>query len=474
MKEGEGLGLRYIWGPTLLMLLGPAIALVVLTVNRYLDRPTFMVRHDKFLEKRNFPSVIVCPEVNFVEQKMDNFLARLNYPPGTNATIIKKILPQLSAFYSLDMLYELPDLIRVEHVLDYNGISVETAGRLLTATCEETLIKPLHRLEYDALGMRECRWNRRIVNCSELFQMEFTGDGFCCVFNGRSLRRSANEQTGYLMVYREMESHGLNIKKSSPRRTWYTKLFGYTSGLMLALNQSQILTSVDLSYKWVALETGNHFVDITMNGTAVSPGSEHWIAYYTTGYQIALGAKTLHPSLRRCNMASEKLKYFPQYSQKYCTLEKEIANTLDKCKCVRNNHPRPPGTSRCRAAMLRCATQAMISYDSLSTDCPMTCDTKKATMKSSRFDLDETVRTVEPFYQGLNFKTVTVVRVFIQSRKRPTVERWTFYDYIDLFSQLGGMFSVFFGCSVLTLLALLQIVWRALYRRCLKFWRTTE
>ncbi|KAH9645432.1 hypothetical protein HF086_014524, partial [Spodoptera exigua] len=326
---------RYIWGPTLLMLLGPAIALVVLTVNRYLDRPTFMVRHDKFLEKRNFPSVIVCPEVNFVEQKMDNFLARLNYPPGTNATIIKKILPQLSAFYSLDMLYELPDLIRVEHVLDYNGISVETAGR-------------------------------------------------------------------------EMESHGLNIKKSSPRRTWYTKLFGYTSGLMLALNQSQILTSVDLSYKWVT----------------VSPGSEHWIAYYTTGYQIALGAKTLHPSLRRCNMASEKLKYFPQYSQKYCTLEKEIANTLDKCKCVRNNHPRPPGTSRCRAAMLRCATQAMISYDSLSTDCPMTCDTKKATMKSSRFDLDETVRTVEPFYQGLNFKTVTVVRVFIQSRKRPTVERW--------------------------------------------------
>ncbi|KAF9406695.1 hypothetical protein HW555_013019 [Spodoptera exigua] len=420
---------RYIWGPTLLILLGPAIALVVLTVNRYLDRPTFMVRHDKFLEKRNFPSVIVCPEVNFVEQKMDNFLARLNYPPGTNATIIKKILPQLSAFYSLDMLYELPDLIRVEHVLDYNGISVETAGR--------------------------CRWNRRIVNCSELFQMEFTGDGFCC-------------------VYREMESHGLNIKKSSPRRTWYTKLFGYTSGLMLALNQSQILTSVDLSYKWVALETGNHFVDITMNGTAVSPGSEHWIAYYTTGYQIALGAKTLHPSLRRCNMASEKLKYFPQYSQKYCTLEKEIANTLDKCKCVRNNHPRPPGTSRCRAAMLRCATQAMISYDSLSTDCPMTCDTKKATMKSSRFDLDETVRTVEPFYQGLNFKTVTVVRVFIQSRKRPTVERWTFYDYIDLFSQLGGMFSVFFGCSVLTLLALLQIVWRALYRRCLKFWSTTE
>ncbi|CAH1634976.1 unnamed protein product [Spodoptera littoralis] len=364
---------RYIWAPTLLILLGPAIALVVLTVNRYLDRPTFMVRHDKFLEKRDFPSVVVCPEVNFVEQKMDNFLAKLNYPPGINATIARRILPQLSAFYSLDVLYQLSDLMRVEHLLDYNGITVETAGRLLTATCEETLIK--------------CRWNRRLVNCSDLFEMEFTGDGFCCVFNGRSLRR-------------EMENHGLNIKQTLSRRKWYTKLFGYTSGLMLAINQSQTLTSVDLSYKWVALQTGNHFVDTTMNGTAVSPGSEHWIAYYTTGYQIALGAKTLHPSLRKCNMASEKLKYFPKYSQKYCTLEKEIANTLDKCNCVRSNHPKPPGTMRCRAAMLRCATQAMVAFDALSTDCPMTCDTKKATMKASRFVLDETVSTVEPFYSA--------------------------------------------------------------------------
>ncbi|XP_022829249.1 sodium channel protein Nach-like [Spodoptera litura] len=378
---------------------------------------------------------------------MDNFLAKLNYPPGINATIARRILPQLSAFYSLDMLYKLSDLMRVEHLLDYNSITVETAGRLLTATCEETLIK--------------CRWNRRLVNCSDLFEMEFTGDGFCCVFNGRSLRR-------------EMENHELNIKQTLSRKKWYTKLFGYTSGLMLAINQSQTLTSVDLSYKWVALQTGNYFVDVTMNGTAVSPGSEHWIAYYTTGYQIALGAKTLHPSLRKCNMASEKLKYFPKYSQKYCTLEKEIANTLDKCKCVRSNHPKPPGAMRCRAAMLRCATQAMVAFDALSTDCPMTCDTKKPTMKASRFVLDETVSTVEPFYQGLNFKKVTVVRVFIQSRKRPTVERWTYYDYIDLFSQLGGMFSVFFGCSVLTLLALLQIIWRALYRRCLQFWSSTK
>lgn len=45
--------------------------------------------------------------------------------------------------------------------------------------------------------------------------------------------------------------------------------------------------------------------------------------------------------------------------RKYCTLEKEIADTLAKCKCVRSTHPKPPGAVRCRAAMLLCATQAM-------------------------------------------------------------------------------------------------------------------
>uniref|UniRef100_A0A2A4JYE8 Uncharacterized protein n=1 Tax=Heliothis virescens TaxID=7102 RepID=A0A2A4JYE8_HELVI len=388
-----------------------------------------MVQHEQVFMERPFPSVTLCPEVKFVEEKIDAFLDEIQYPPNMNASSTRDIINQLAAFYSLDVVYDLGDLLRLEELLEYNGLNVETAAERLTATCEETLIK--------------CRWENALLNCSDIFQMELTGDGFCCIFNGRSLRR-------------EMEDRS-KIKHTD--RHWYTSEFGFDSGLTIAVNQSQKLSSVDLSYKWIALQTSQHFVDTTMNGTALNPGAEQWISYSSTGFQIAMGAKALSPSLRRCNMSTNVLRYFPHYSKNYCLLEKEIASTLNKCGCVRTSHPRPPGASRCRAPMLLCATQAMISYITID-ECPLTCDVEVITVAASSFTLDPTIRTVEPFYDGLNFKKVTVVRVFIQERKRKTKIRWSYFGFFDLFSQLGGMFSICFGCSVLTLLELLQIGWR--------------
>ncbi|XP_063892796.1 sodium channel protein Nach [Helicoverpa armigera] len=397
-----------------------------------------MVQHEQVFMKRHFPAVTLCPEVRFVDEKIDAFLDEIKYPPNMNSTSTREIINQLAAFYSLDVVYNLGDLLRLEELLEYNDLDVETAAERLTATCEETLIK--------------CRFGNVLLNCSDIFQMELTGDGFCCIFNGRSLRR-------------EMEE-GVKIKRTPQH--WYTREFGYTSGLTIAVNQSQKPTSIDLTYKWIALQTSQHFVDTTMNGTALNPGAEQWISYSSIGFQIAMGAKTLSPSLRKCNMSTNVLRYFPHYSKNYCLQEKEMANTLNKCGCVRTPHPRPPGTTRCRAPMLLCATQAMISYDT-SADCPLTCDVENIIVTASSFTLDPTVRTVESFYNGLNFKKVTVVRIFIQGRKRKTKERWSYFGYYDLFSQLGGMFNVCFGCSVLTMLELLQIGWRFMLIRIQRY-----
>ncbi|KAJ8724731.1 hypothetical protein PYW07_015689 [Mythimna separata] len=396
---------RWIWAPALLILLGSAITLVMMTVKRYQDNPTYMVQIDSVFSVKKFPAVVLCPEIKFVEEKMDDFVAKVQYPPGMNSTKIREILPQLAAFYSLDVPYVLTDLLQIEHLLDYNGLTVETAGEILTATCEETML-------------------------------------------------------------REMLEHGRDIEGTQQQHHQYTKWFGYTSGLMLAVNQSQKLTVVDISYKWVATLPSQYYVDISMNGTALNPGSEHWIAFYSKGYQIGVGAKSLRPTLRKCYMSSDKLRYFPMYGKEFCTLEEEMANTLSKCKCVRVNHPIPPGTSVCRAAMLQCSAQALIAIDSGSTACPMACDFEKTYVIASNYKLDDSVRTVEPFYKGLNFEKVSVVRVFIQRRKRPTLERWSYFDYLDLFSQIGGMFSVFFGCSILTLLGLLQLAWHVIVKQC--------
>ncbi|XP_047023444.1 uncharacterized protein LOC124632594 [Helicoverpa zea] len=65
---------QWLWAPALLAVLGAAIILVILTVERYEETPIYMVQHEQVFMKRLFPAVTLCPEVRFVEEKIDAFL----------------------------------------------------------------------------------------------------------------------------------------------------------------------------------------------------------------------------------------------------------------------------------------------------------------------------------------------------------------------------------------------------------------
>lgn len=64
-----------------------------------------------------------------------------DYPESLNATYIRKVINQLSAFASPDVEFKLADLKNIEHLLYYNNIDIEQAGQRLTSTCEEILLK---------------------------------------------------------------------------------------------------------------------------------------------------------------------------------------------------------------------------------------------------------------------------------------------------------------------------------------------
>ncbi|XP_063380446.1 uncharacterized protein LOC134667085 [Cydia fagiglandana] len=51
--------------------------------------------------------------------------------------------------------------------------------------------------------------------------------------------------------------------------------------------------------------------------------------------------------------------------------------------------------------------------------------------------------------------------VFLKSHQTTTLYSKPIYNFCDLFSQLGGVFNVFFGCSILSILELLQLAWHA-------------
>ncbi|XP_037297418.1 sodium channel protein Nach-like [Manduca sexta] len=347
------------WALALSLLFACSVTVVLVTVNRFMDNPTFLVQQETIYSTMSFPSVLVCPEITFHDDKIDQFVKGL---------YVKDVIRQLAAFFSPDVVYQREDLENIEHFLRHNGLEVDAAGRKLMTTCEETLIR--------------CRWNGKMVDCSMLFQMELTGDGYCCVFNGRSLSR-------------EIVEYGIHGKHSQDE--WLTSNYGHASGLMLVVNQTQKLDNVDLSYKWIALQSSQHYVETTVNGTPLNPGSEQWARYTFQGFQIAYGARSLSDRLRRCRMADQPLKLFPTYHRDYCLVECELERTLKRCNCARAVHPKPPGIRYCKTRNLLCAKHAMISSDTKECNCPQACDVASDVVQTTSFGLMPSVQPFDTF-----------------------------------------------------------------------------
>lgn len=82
--------------------------------------------------------------------------------------------------------------------------------------------------------------------------------------------------------------------------------------IVIKLKDSGFLRNVQ-----VILQHGQRYVEIPMNGTAISPGYEHWFGYSTRGFRITDSSlKDLSSDLRRCRMFSEEpLQFFPVYGR---------------------------------------------------------------------------------------------------------------------------------------------------------------
>ncbi|CAK1577954.1 unnamed protein product [Parnassius mnemosyne] len=427
---------RWQWALALFALFFCCNVVLWIWVQRYEDNPTFVVKIGSQIANKPFPAVVISPVVTFPEHRIDAFIKKLDYPSGFNETYTRKVIQQLGAFFSPDVPYKLADLHNIETILEYNGLDVEASGIKLTESCEETITR--------------CRWRGRIVKCTDIFEMELTVYGFGCVFNGRSLKR---------------EMKDVHLQRKTPARKWYGSS-GFTSALMLVINQSLATPfDINLSYKWLSLKGGHRYVDLSINGTPITPGTELFVGYSTVGLQIGEETLTLQKDLRRCRTTDESLKYFPVYNRKFCIMEREIKRTFKKCGCSQVVHPRIPGVPVCRARQLQCARHTTVSYGEYDDHCPMTCDTEVDYFTAAAYNLDPKSSPYDNFYDDLDYTKVSIVRVYVMNRNTKMFSRRPYFTRFELFAQLGGIYNVFFSCSVLLVLELVLLMW---YR--LKTW----
>ncbi|VVC91115.1 unnamed protein product [Leptidea sinapis] len=372
---------------------------VWVTINRYLDDPTFITHVAAPQTWATFPAVVLCPAVQFPEQKMDRFVAEVLYPPKMNSSHIRGILKQLAAFFSSDVSFNTSDLDTLQNLLIHNKLDIESAGLRLTESCEDTLTK-------------EIKENRQSQRAVEKVHMNHIGS---------------------------------------------------SKGLIFAVADNNPTTSVDLSYKWFSLSNGNHYVDMASNGSPISPGIEIWNGYTAGIIQISDSVKDLSDDIRGCRLSSQRLPLFPEYQRDYCLLECEIRLVIDKCKCVQITHPQIPGVPHCTAHQLTCARRAVVSFGFDECKCPSNCEVDTSIVTHFSYKLDQNSPTFDSFYHHLNVSRISIIRIYVKNYNRMITKRKSYFTSFNLFAQLGGVFNVFFGVSVLSLLELLMVAWRTLY-----------
>ncbi|XP_013161544.1 PREDICTED: sodium channel protein Nach-like [Papilio xuthus] len=325
---------RWFWALLLITYVICCILLLYVWMDRFLKDPTYIVLLQPHKSKNLFPAVIVCPEIAFPNDKIEKFIKNLVYPRNNTEEYLRAHIQQLAAFFSPDVFYRLDDLEIIENVLDYNKVDVETAGLNLTASCEESISR--------------CRWGGHFLNCTKLFKMVLTTYGFCCMFNGRYLKRDLTE----------LES------VPAPPNYRINKNLDFTGGLMLVVNQSLATPfDVDISYKWLSLHGNQRFVNLPGNGTPITPGTELHAGFIPNMLRVDEDAANLDRDQKRCRMSYEALEYFPVYHKQHCLMEIEMRRTIELCGCLKLGHLHVPGVPVCRARSLQCARLASGKQD---------------------------------------------------------------------------------------------------------------
>ncbi|XP_013141604.1 PREDICTED: uncharacterized protein LOC106105721 [Papilio polytes] len=179
-------------------------------------------------------------------------------------------------------------------------------------------------------------------------------------------------------------------------------------------------------------------------------------------------AVNLDGDQKRCRMSHEALEYFPVYHKQHCLMEIEMKKTMELCGCLKLGHLRVPGVPVCRARSLQCAKLASVSFGKFHSNCPVTCDADAMDYFTiSSYDLNSNISPYDDFYDDLDFNKVSIIRVFVKHANKVLLRK-PYFAKFELFAQLGGLFSVFFGCSVLSICELAMLAWRAATRNAIQ------
>ncbi|XP_052738590.1 sodium channel protein Nach [Bicyclus anynana] len=327
-------------------------------------------------------------------------------------------------------------------------------------TCEDLLIY--------------CTFNRSPKNCNEMFNLIKTYDGHCCTFNYAALNEgNLDDITDDEDVEYYVDPSGIDLKTSG---IVVTSESGRGSGLSVVFN-----VEPNDYPKWsltpyhgakILITDPTDYPEITVLYKYVIIGETLDIKVEPKIFQSDDDIRRMPVEKRACMFHEEAaLVHTYRYSTETCKTECKMRNYADHCGCIPYKYPNDKASRVCDFEDLQCLNnlRAAKTGEEKTCDpvCYIECRDKKYSITSDVMPL------LADFYppnvtKGRNISELSSLRVYFAKSTCTCYDRMLLIDFNYFVATYGGVFSLSFGASIITLFELMYLLLSIVFKTLLR------
>lgn len=431
-----------------------------------------------------FPAVTICSETK-----------RVLKTKGNNSFV--NLYSQLSADMRASRVFQPPNITSIEmeefrtllHVCNTHSIQQEMpiipGDNLDYYKLLERMLPPFDRYFF------YCRWLSRFNECDKYFRPTLTEEGICYTFNG--LRPTD--------IYRKDTYQYHHSVQNVSHSTWSLET-GYDPASDVETYPARVLSAGARSGIFMTLQSFKQEVDYACRGPVqgfkvllhapddvpqvskqfvrIPMGREVLIAVKPNMITTSAGIAEYHPLRRQCFLSHERsLRFFKVYSESNCQLECLANFTLTKCGCVKFSMPRSLDMPVCSEDKIYCYNMAerellvrefhrvrkLNSNSDMSRDLETACNCMPACtslvynteISQANFDLHEMLAAEgdTEFLRDYPGSQMSRLSIYFKQNQFITSKRSELYGVTEFLANCGGIFGLFMGFSILSLVEML-------------------
>ncbi|XP_061388998.1 sodium channel protein Nach [Musca vetustissima] len=418
---------KCIWSSVLLSLFSLAVFLSLQLWLKFYSYPILnTIANDVSITDVPFPGVTVCsPKVINVD-RVKRFINKLNIPPGYDVKKIAEGFDYLNAFTDQTWLpTNSSSFNETYQILLLNNITTYEAAVAVSAGCDDFV--------------RRCFWGNEEFECRQNHEyLSFSPTtsylGPCCSFN----------------FHPQNESY---VPFSS-------NTFGIDGGLsFIGVEGSETDTSTGLI---VLVHHPMDFATEAASSVTITTNSESFIEISPTVQAASTEVIELPAKKRDCLTSDEMLGNI--YRQAACILKCESETILQKCQC--NPYHLPKFATDKRMCMLNdseCYSRNFDNFKSVRCEnCLPNCHDVTYNTLAYKTDILLHNYSVNHFHKNLDYSTdMFIVHIFLSRQVVPSIHKVTVMSWIGLLSDLGGVFNL---CLGLSMISVVEFIYYCTYR----------